>query len=156
MFHPETGTLSFLRRALLFILTLGLIGTEIELLLLKHTDGFWQIAPLALIGGAIVVLTWWAATRSAASLRALQVAMLIFLASGVAGVVLHFRGNVNYARDSNPSLSGRELYMEAIVGATPALAPGTMIQLGLLGLAFAFRHPRLRRSDQLDSEESNS
>jgi len=42
------GVIAVVRRGLLAILVLGLVGTEIELFLLKHTDGFWQIAPLAL------------------------------------------------------------------------------------------------------------
>jgi len=46
-----------------------------------------------------------------------------------------------------PSLGGSELYMKALMGATPLLAPGTMIQLGLVGLAFAFRHPAFAGSD---------
>ena len=33
---------------------------------------------------------------------------------------------------------------ERLTGATPALAPGAMVQLGLIGLAYTFRHPALR------------
>ncbi len=29
------------------------------------------------------------------------------------------------------------------MGSTPTLAPGTMVQFALIGLLFAFRHPRL-------------
>jgi hypothetical protein len=43
----------------------------------------------------------------------------------------------------NPALAGFELVRESLSGATPALAPGTMIQLGLIGLAYTYRHPRL-------------
>jgi hypothetical protein len=31
------------------------------------------------------------------------------------------------------------------MGATPLLAPGIMLQLGLVGLLFTFRHPALAR-----------
>jgi hypothetical protein len=47
--------IAVVRRSLLAILTIGLIGTEIELFLLKHTDGFWQIVPLGLVGAE----SWW-------------------------------------------------------------------------------------------------
>ena len=40
-------------------------------------------------------------------------------------------------------MRGLELVWEALKGATPALAPGAMAQLGLVGLAFAYRHPLL-------------
>ena len=132
-----------LRAALLVTLVVGNAGTAVELLLLKHTDGVWQLIPLVLIGLTLLILAWFGLARSAASLRALQVVMAVSFASGGVGVIQHFRGNVVYASESNPSLSGRELYIEAVMGSTPTLAPGTMVQLALIGLAFAFRHPRL-------------
>jgi len=78
------GVIAVVRRGLLAILVLGLVGTEIELFLLKHTDGFWQIAPLALIGAGIVVVGWCALTESAASLKVLNVVMITFMLSGAA------------------------------------------------------------------------
>jgi hypothetical protein len=44
----------------------------------------------------------------------------------------------------NTALHGFELFRDAMMGATPALAPGSMTQLGLLGLIYAYRHPRLQ------------
>lgn len=144
-------TADLLRRAILGILLFGLVGTEIELLLLKHTDGFWQLFPIALIAVTLVAVLWHIARRSAASVRAIQFLMLLDLASGLIGFVQHFIGNLGYARDSNPGLAGTELYTEALLGSTPTLAPGTMILLGLLGLVFSFRHPSLlgKGSNQL-------
>ena len=140
----QMATVSVLRQALLVLLVIGNIGTIVELVLLKHTDGAWQLFPLVLGVLTLLVLAWFGVSRSAASLRILQGIMLVMLLSGGIGVVQHFRGNVTYASESNPSLSGRELYLEAIRGSTPTLAPGVMAQLALIGLAFAFRHPRLR------------
>ncbi len=140
----QLATIVVLRQALLVLLVIGTVGTIVELLLLKHTDGFWQLAPLLLCALILVDLAWFGVARSAASLRALQGIMLLTLLSGGIGVIQHFRGNVTYASESNPSLSGRDLYVEAIMGSTPTLAPGVMVQLALIGLAFAFRHPRLR------------
>ncbi len=45
--------------------------------------------------------------------------------------------------EMSPEVLGWALFREAIFGATPALAPGVMVQLGLLGLAFTIRHPSL-------------
>jgi hypothetical protein len=47
-----------------------------------------------------------------------------------------------------PSRSGFELFREAMMGATPALAPGSMIQIALIGLAYSYRHPRLSRGNE--------
>ena len=148
---PRRSTIELIRWGLGAVLTIGLVGTQVELLLLKHTDGFWQLVPVVLVGCGVLVIAWFGLSRSHTSLRALQGLMVSFLASGAIGTLQHFRGNVAYERDSNPSLSGIALYRSALMGSTPALAPGTMIQLGLIGLMFAFRHPvlasRNRRED---------
>lgn len=136
----------------MIILIAGLLGTEAELLLLKHTDGVWQLAPVVLIAVAMAIVVWSAVARSPASVRALQGGMSVLVLSGVVGMIQHFRGNVAYERDSNPSLSGAELYRGAVRGATPALAPGAMIQLGLIGLLIAFRHPGLARSKREEDQ----
>lgn len=130
------------------ILLVGLIGTEAELLLLAHTEGVWQVSPIALIGVSLVVLAWYGLAGGPASLRALQGMMVLLLLSGIVGLWLHFTANVDWERESNPSLGGIALYRAALSGAMPVLAPGTMIQLALLGLAFTFRHPVLAGSSQ--------
>ena len=57
------------------------------------------------------------------SLKAFKATMGLFILSGIVGVVQHFLGNIDYARDSNPSLTGSDLYREAVMGSTPTLAP---------------------------------
>lgn len=136
----------------MLILIVGLAGTVVELLLLKHTDGFWQLAPVLLIAVAMAVVGWNALAKSPASIRALQGAMSLLVLCGAIGMIQHFRGNVAYERESNPSLSGADLYRSALLGATPALAPGAMIPLGLIGLLFAFRHPGLARSKRGENQ----
>lgn len=141
-----TATLEIVRRWLLVILIVGMAGTVVELLLLKHTDGFWQLAPVLLILVAMAVVGWSTLTGSRAARRALQAVMSLMVLCGTVGMIQHYRGNIAYERDSNPSLSGGELYRSALLGSTPALAPGSMIPLGLIGLLVAFCHPGLVRS----------
>lgn len=142
----HAATLEIIRRWLMIILIVGLAGTVVELFLLKHTDGTWQLAPVLLIAVAMAAVGWYALAKSPASIRALQGAMYLLVLCGAVGMIQHFRGNIAYERDSNPSLAGAELYRSAMLGSTPALAPGGMIPLGLIGLLFTFRHPGLARS----------
>ncbi|HVG73509.1 MAG TPA: hypothetical protein VM819_21530, partial [Vicinamibacterales bacterium] len=120
----------FLRRVLSALFLFGSVGTAAELVLLEHTEDVWQKAPLVLIAIACVVLAVLAVRPSAASLRAFQLAMLAFIASGVAGLALHYQGNVEFELELQPGAAGLRLFWEAMKGATPVLAPGTMALLG--------------------------
>ncbi len=140
----EQPTLKRLRGLLMATLVLGTVGVGIELLLLEHTDGVQQLVPVALLGLGVLVLLWHGVARGASSLRAIQVIMALFVASGFVGMVWHYQGNMEFELETYPSLAGLTLFKEVMMGATPALAPGTMIQLGLIGLAYTYRHPLTR------------
>jgi hypothetical protein len=72
----------------------------------------------------------------------------------VIGVGLHYTGNAEFEVEMYPSLSGLALVGGALTGATPVLAPGSMTLLGLVGLAYTYRHPRLyRKSDSTTTRE---
>jgi hypothetical protein len=142
-----SSSVRIIRRILLFTLLLGLVGTGIELLLLEHFEEWRQLIPLGLIACALLVLLWHAVDRGPTPVRVLQVVMMIFAIAGVAGLTLHYKGNVEFELEMYPSRSGFELFREAMMGATPALAPGSMIQIALIGLAYGYRHPRLAGGD---------
>lgn len=141
---PDLPTL--LRRAVFAILTIGLVGTGAELGLLGHTEDVWQWTPIALIVLALGVQLWLVVLPGRYGVLALRMVMIAFLAAGALGLVLHFTGNAEFELEMYPSLTGFELFREAISGATPTLAPGAMLHLGLLGLLYTFRHPALKRS----------
>lgn len=75
-----------------------------------------------------------------AATRLFQVAMVVQIAAGAAGSVLHYRANMEFKLEMDPSMRGFELFSSVMQAkAPPALAPGTMALLGLLGLASTFR-----------------
>jgi hypothetical protein len=143
-----------LRRILLAITLLGVVGLGIELLLTEHYEKRWQIVPLVLLGMALVsviAVTWW---PSDTTVRVMRIVMAFCVVSAPLGIWLHYSGNVEWELERKPQMRGTTLIWEAVRGATPLLAPGAMAQLGLLGLAFTFRHPALRRrSGDLSSQE---
>ena len=132
---------------LLVILVLGMLGTAAELILLGHYDDWKQLVPLALIGFALVAIAWHVRAPSAVNVHFLQALMTTFLFAGVIGMGLHFGANAEFEQESDPSLRGYRLFTESLSGATPLLAPGTMVQLGLIGLVYTYRHPRLGSAD---------
>lgn len=135
---------SALRTLLLLTLILSVVGTLAELLLLEHFEDAWQWAPIALLAGALVTLAWHALERGPTSLNVLRGLMVLCMASGLVGILLHYKGNVEFELEMYPDLSGWKLFKDVMMGATPALAPGAMLQVGLVGLAWTFRHPAFR------------
>lgn len=125
-----------LRRRILGIVALGFIGTAVELRLLAHDEEVNQWIPFVSIGFALAAMAWWAMGRRVAAVRAVQAAMVIVIITGAAGVVLHYRANMEFQLELDPSLSGVPLMMKVLEAkAPPALAPGNMMLLGLMGLA---------------------
>jgi hypothetical protein len=136
-----TDTIGGLRRLLGGILLLGMSGTFVELLLLKHDEDRIQLVPLVLLGSGVAAVTWHWWRRSGASAAIVRVLMVLFMAAGAAGVYYHFAANVEFQREIDPALRGRALVWQALQAkAPPALAPGVMLQLGLIGLAYTYGH----------------
>ena len=129
------------------------MGLQVELALLRHAESFTQWIPhvalfIGLLGTALVYFR-----PRPATLKVFQLVMLMFLIVGIVGVILHLKGNVEFALERDPSLSGTKLLWKALRGATPALAPGALAQLGLLGLLYTYKHPALAGAN--DNEREN-
>ena len=139
---PKVDTeqlLGLLRRWIIVIMLLGIIGTVTELLLLEHYEEPLQYVPLVLLAAALVVMAWLAKSYNAASLRAMQVVMILYVLAGFAGFVAHFVGSAEYQLELDPDMSTWDLLQRILQAkAPPLLAPGMMLQLGLLGLAYVY------------------
>ena len=126
------------RRLLMFTLLTGMLGIVAELLITSHTEDLSQWIPIALTLVALLSLGWLVIAGNQASVRVFQFVMASFLVSGLAGIGLHYKGRVEFKLESSPSLSGFALFREAMRSKSPpALAPGAMILLGLIGLTYA-------------------
>jgi len=132
-----------LRQLLLALVFIGVVGLEVELALLRHAESFTQWIPhVALMIGLLgTVAVYFRPGRP--TLKVFQGVMLAFLAVGALGVFYHLKGNVEFALERDPSLTGVGLLWKALRGASPALAPGALAQLGLLGLLYGYKHPAL-------------
>jgi hypothetical protein len=127
----------------LAVFLFGLLGTGLELFFLDHTLGFNQLIPVVLLVMSLLVLGWHTLERKSASIRAFQITMVLLVIAGIVGTGLHYQANEEFELEGDPDLSGMELIPGVLAGPAPALAPGAMIQLGLLGLVYTFRHPAL-------------
>jgi hypothetical protein len=115
----------------------------VELALLRHAESVSQWIPHATLVAGLLTTASVFFRPGGRTLKAFQAMMIVFLAVGALGVYLHLAGNVEFALERDPSLSGAHLLWKALRGASPALAPGALAQLGLLGLLYAYKHPAL-------------
>jgi hypothetical protein len=146
MSHTSGDTSLILRRFVLAIVVLGLLGTVTELVLLEHYEDSLQIVPLFFIGLALMTIAGHVVAPRAGSVWLLRAVMSVLVVSGVLGVVLHYRGSLEFQLEMDPTQSGWDLFAKVLhAKAPPALAPGVMAQLGLLGLVYTYRHPSTRR-----------
>ena len=125
----------YLARVLLAIWLIGLLGVAAELVLLEHYEDALQFLPFLAIAAGLAAGAWLAIRPGRAATHAFRVVVAVFLISGLVGLVLHYRGNAEFERERDPSIRGLALIWESLTGATPALAPGTMILFTFIGYA---------------------
>jgi hypothetical protein len=125
----------YLSRLLLAIFVFGCAGTGVELLLLGHVEDVQQFIPLVLMAAGIAIAGWYGLQPTAASLTAFRGTLVLFVVAGVLGLYFHYHGNTEFELERDPSIAGLTLFWEAMTGATPALAPGSMVLLAAIGWA---------------------
>ena len=134
-------TLFVVRRMLGAILLLGMTGTGVELLLMKHHEDAVQLIPFVVLGAGIAAVAWHMLTGSAASGTVVRGLMALFILAGLTGVYYHLTANLEFQRETDPALQGSALFWKALRATVPpALAPAVMVQLGLVGLAYTYGH----------------
>jgi hypothetical protein len=110
----------------LALVALGTVGMCIELVLLEHYRDPNQLIPLSVGGVTLLIVMWAAIAPGIVAVRTLQFAMLVYVGCAIVGGTLHLQADVE----------------------APALAPGLMAQLGLLGLLATYQHPVLIEPDR--------
>lgn len=142
---------------MLTLVAFGLIGLATELTFLEHYEELWMAIPFAAIVAALVAVSWLAFSPSVAAVRLTRIVMALFVAVGALGVVLHYQGSLEFQVDMDPTATASQLFWKVMhMKAPPTLAPGAMIQLGLLGLLITYRHPALASNGQASSKGQSS
>ena len=132
-----------LRQLVFALIVFGMLGLLVELVLLEHYEDWEQWIPLVLLGIGLVDAAIVFRRTSPGTLRWFRALMAVYVLVGGLGLYFHLSGNMEFALERDATLSGLRLLLKSVHGGTPILAPGALTQLGLLGLAYAFRHPAL-------------
>lgn len=148
----DSPALAVVRTCVLGLLTLGTLSVAVELWLVAHFADTNQLIPFVLVGTGLVSIGAVAVRPSRVMLRTLQFTMLCYAGGGLIGISMHYQANVARQLEADPSLSGGGLFWRAVRSpAPPALAPGVLVQLALLGLVYAYRHPALAEKGWQDT-----
>lgn len=135
MAGPPEVVIDRIRRLLLLLLFLGMAGTAAELWFMGHYEDWWQLAPFAVIGMSLLMLVWFGVSRAPWPTRLFRLSMVLLMAAGLTGAVLHYRANMEFQLEMDPSMRGMALLLKVLhAKAPPALAPANMALLGLIGL----------------------
>jgi hypothetical protein len=146
----DRQTLRGVRRVLAWLLFAGLVGTFVELLLLEHDESALQVMPLGLLGASAAAMIATTLRPRALVVIVFRSLMVLLIATGALGLILHYRANLEFQRDLTPALGTMELFWKVMAAkAPPALAPAVLTQLGLLGLVYGYTLPA--RSDGIDT-----
>ena len=125
-----------LKKVIISALLFMLMGTALELYLLDHYEDVLQLIPLLCIGTAILFIFLLFFQRTAFLIGVFKFILCITALSGFYGAFLHLRANYEFEQEMTPTANGWELFWESLSGALPALAPGSMIVLALLGYSY--------------------
>jgi hypothetical protein len=136
--------LSTISTVILTVLMLGTAGLLAELALIAHYEDATQWIPLALLAVALVALVVDLALARSWTQLLIQLTMVLIVAAGVLGMYFHFSGSREFQLEMDPQMRGTTLVWHVLrAKSPPTLAPGSMIQLGILGLGYAYlRRPK--------------
>ena len=113
-----------------------MLGTSLELYLINHFEGIWQLIPLLCIATSLIVLLILIFYRSLTVLITFKVLMVTTALAGFLGIYLHLKENFEFEQEMVPSLSNWQLLIESLSGALPTLAPASLIVLALIGYIY--------------------
>lgn len=139
-----------LRRLLWVTYLIGAVGIGGELLLMEHTEDAWQWAPIGLVGLSVLAFLAQSFAPRRWLMRLFQAVVVLILVSAFVGMWLHFDGKAEFKLEIDPELKGWDLVWACIHGHSlpPVFAPGSMILLGLIGVAWSYKYPSLYRNEK--------
>jgi hypothetical protein len=126
------------RRVILLVLLLGMTGLLTELLLLGHYEDSKQWIPLTVVSAGLAALVAQLMHPRRWTLDLVRLAMMAFILTGLLGMYFHYRGSSEFQLEMDPNMDGPTLMWHVLrAKSPPTLSPGTLIQMGILGLGYA-------------------
>lgn len=117
----------------------GMGGLLAELALIAHYEDLPQQIPIALLAAGLVTVALDFGFARGWTQLLVQLTMVLLLAAGALGIYFHFYGSREFQLEMDPQMRGANLVWHVLrAKSPPTLAPGSMVQLGILGLGYAY------------------
>ena len=127
--------LSTIRTVIFVVLIFGIGGLLAELLLIAHYEDATQWIPLVLLAVGLVALAIDLVLARRWTQLLVQLTMVLVVATGALGIYFHFHGSREFQLEMDLQMRGTTLVWHVLrAKSPPTLAPGSMVQLGILGL----------------------
>lgn len=142
----QSNALVIVRRVILGVLLLGMIGLIAELSLLSHYEDVLQWIPISVLAGGLAAVFLQLAHPRSWTLLLVELVMVIFIGCGFLGMYLHYSGSREFQLEMDPSMRGTQLVWRVLrAKSPPTLSPGTLVQMGILGLGYAYLQRATKR-----------
>jgi hypothetical protein len=130
------------RQWLLLLSTMATLMVPIELLFVEHYEEWKMYIPFVLSGLTLIGIFLVAFWPNKKTLLLFRIVMAFLLVGSLLGVYFHLSGNLELTEEINPELVGFSRIWDILSGAAPALAPGLLAQVALMGFLFTYKHPK--------------
>jgi hypothetical protein len=132
--------LSRLRRVLLALATMLLLGTLVELWLVNHTEDAIQWVPFVLCGLALVAILLYVLRKTPITIWFLRIVMTLMILGSGLGIYLHVSNNMALEREMHPNARSSQIWRKGFGGANPLLAPGILAISAILTLLASYKY----------------
>ncbi len=132
-----------LRRLLIGLAVFLVAGTLGELLVIEHYQETEQYIPIVMCVVALLALGAAILRPQRLTLQALRLVMLGMGLVSLLGLYYHVTGNFAFELEIRPNATLGDVFLQALGGANPLLAPGILGIAAVLALAATYYHPAL-------------
>ena len=144
----------------LFLLTLSgfiLVGTVVELWLTEHTESLVQWIPFILAGLGLLGVVGVLFRPRRLTLLGLRIVMGLVVLGSFFGIYEHVEHNLAFELEIRPNATVGQVFMAALGGASPLLAPGILALAAILAIAATYYHSAFEKQNNIvkDKEGTN-
>ena len=132
-----------LRIILCSLAVLVFLITPAELVLLEHTEDWQQLIPFVSAFFGLVASGWVLVGPSRRRILGARTLSAGIIFTAAIGLVLHLQANFELELEIQPGTTLGDVWLDALFGPAPLLAPGILLLGALLVLGATYTHPSL-------------